>query len=210
MQGSAERRLARLAGLESPAELWSLFDRANLLDEFPGRKPVRRKGCRPVPHAAGDAFPLDEAKRAAATFPLERFAVAVLLGCNVAKAFELDSSQLFHLEHVGATRVLVLPHPSGVSHVWNHANNHRRAEAALRACVAELQAPPCARRRSRPRRRLLLAAGPWVSAGDAAGEVGAGLCRSASVTLPTSGVQPTLRQADNKRPRRHQLGMGDS
>jgi hypothetical protein len=92
LSGLAERRLARLAGMEL-TELWTRFDRTNLLDAHPGRKPRADKHTREsgytLHQSAGDAFPMEEARAAAAALDLSSYRLAVLLGLSVASAFRV-------------------------------------------------------------------------------------------------------------------------
>ena len=89
LSGSAEQRLARLAGLDL-CELWQRFDRRNLLDEYPGRKAKaarhqRENGYR-LHQSTGDEFPMERARSAAATIDLSGYSLAVLLGLQVARS----------------------------------------------------------------------------------------------------------------------------
>jgi len=91
MQGMAERRVAKLAGL-TVDELWLYFQRTNLINYHPGRKGRHEKHVRALTgytkHMGdGDTFPAEEARDAAGKLPLNQYSCAILLGLNVAKAF---------------------------------------------------------------------------------------------------------------------------
>mmetsp|Transcript_107645 Transcript_107645/g.299883 ORF Transcript_107645/g.299883 Transcript_107645/m.299883 type:complete len:194 (+) Transcript_107645:92-673(+) len=143
-QGSPERRLARLAGLSSPDELWAVFDRLDLIGWCPGPKDRKsyharssgyRKHCRD-----GHRFPLRDARLAAGR--LVRFgglgrsyAFVVLCGRQVASAFGLRPRGVPWTIELGGVRYLVLPHPSGASHFWNDEASWHRAAATFRAAL---------------------------------------------------------------------------
>jgi len=140
LQGGPEKRLARLAGLASPEELWTAFDRVDLIGWCPGpksRKPwhLRSNGYRKH-HRDGHRFPMREARLAAGRlvrfgFLARDYDVVVLCGRLVALAFGLKSRAVPWTEELGGVRYLVLPHPSGASHFWNDELSWHRA--ALRA-----------------------------------------------------------------------------
>ena len=142
LAGPAEQRLARLAGLQSPAFLWKEFDRANLVGWYPGlkaraKKHEAKKGYT-LHRSDGDVFPLAEARLAASMLDLTKYACVILLGRGVAKAVGVKVG-LLETETRGSCRLLVFPHPSGVSHFWNEPANLRRASAALRAALCEIR-----------------------------------------------------------------------
>ena len=141
LNGLAERRLARLAGV-SVETLWEHFDRRNLLGQFPGRKArtgVHARGNYARHGSTGDCFPLEDARRAAQSFSCDEFVLIVLLGLNVARAFDFPQPALFAQRQVcvnGRTQTwLVLPHPSGVSHFWNRPENVCVAASHMRASM---------------------------------------------------------------------------
>jgi len=166
LQGFPERRLAKLAGLRSPEELWELFDRVDLLGWCPGPKSRKehhkvldkhgvKKGYNKH-RCDGHRFPLHLARLAAGRlltfggplgcgdYALRDYAVVVLCGRLVAAAFGLKlRPSVPWAEESGGVRYLVMPHPSGVSHFWNDSMNRHRAAAAFRASlgVAGLSAP---------------------------------------------------------------------
>lgn len=118
--GDSGRRLAKIAGVTLP-ELLDRVDTSNLLARWPGRL------------AKGDAFPLAEARRAAAELaakedPSRAF---LLAGSNVARAFGVSHLGFLRWGLLGGRRVAVIPHPSGVSRWWNDARNMARARAFL-------------------------------------------------------------------------------
>jgi hypothetical protein len=142
LSGLAERRLARLAGV-SVDTLWERFDRKNVLAQFPGRKArtgVHARANYVLHGSTGDCFPLEEARRAAQTFPCDEFVLVVLLGLNVARAFGFPRPALFARRQVcvdGRKQTwLVLPHPSGVSHFWNRPENVCVAASHMRGAMA--------------------------------------------------------------------------
>mmetsp|Transcript_13194 Transcript_13194/g.31491 ORF Transcript_13194/g.31491 Transcript_13194/m.31491 type:complete len:236 (+) Transcript_13194:83-790(+) len=135
LAGPAEQRLARLAGL-SVQQLWQQFDRANLLSSYPGMKGRSwkhdvSKGYK-LHTSDGDVFPIKQAKKAAAKIDLSKYHSVLLLGNSVARAFGV-STALLHVQRMGQTRMMVFPHPSGVSHYWNDKPNVIKAARALKA-----------------------------------------------------------------------------
>ena len=119
------RRLADLAGL-SQAQMEAVFDRRNLLRDWPGSMGEK-----------GDAFPIDRARAVAET---ERLgwppnAEVILLGRSVARAFGLGHVGLLSSIKENAHRVTVFPHPSGISCWWNYPGNREAARAVLRQVV---------------------------------------------------------------------------
>lgn len=150
LQGFPERRLAKLAGLESPKELWAVFDRIDLIGWCPGPKSRKdyhdvKKGYTKHNHD-GHRFPLKLARLAAgrllnfgSTFgggtSLRDYAVVVLCGRHVAAAFGLALREVPWAEEHDGIRYLVMPHPSGVSHFWNDSVSRHRAAAAFRAVL---------------------------------------------------------------------------
>ena len=141
LSGLAERRLARLAGVEVH-ELWQRFERRNLLDGHPGRKPraekhTARAGYR-LHQSSGDEFPMEQARAAAVDIDVSDYRLVVLLGLSVANAFQLPRPRLLTLDRdTLPCPTIVLPHTSGVSHFWNDPANVQLAECAFRAAIAE-------------------------------------------------------------------------
>lgn len=121
---SAGGRLAEIMGLR-PHEYFSAFERINLLHQFPGK------------HKRDDKFPMRDAKIAArAIRPLLRGRTVILVGRNVAQAFELDLDfHTWHLdfEQVGTEtpglvqQIAVVPHTSGRNFWYNDPENMRAA-----------------------------------------------------------------------------------
>lgn len=108
-----------------------LFDRINLLNKFPGRQ------------ARDDRFPMREAKIAASAIkPLLHSRTVVLVGRNVANAFELEAD--FHdwmewpLNEGGVCLVAVVPHPSGRNHWYNQKKNKQAARRFWRTTIKNL------------------------------------------------------------------------
>lgn len=115
-------------------------------------------------YSSGDIFPINEARAAAAELEssgmLNNYDLIVLLGLNVARAFELSKKpallESFSLTTIRAvstpatrkkrertTQVLVFPHPSGVSHFWNCRKNIDRAREVIRGAFLRVLGPMC-------------------------------------------------------------------
>lgn len=136
LAGPAEQRLAKLSGMESPEAFWTEFDRANLLNWYPGLKARSShlevsKGYK-LHQSDGDVFPMEDARRAAARVDLKKYAYVLLLGNNVSRAFGVKTN-LLEAEMRGKTRLVTFPHPSGVSHFWNDPSNVARAARVLKS-----------------------------------------------------------------------------
>jgi hypothetical protein len=108
-------------------------DFKNVLDRWPG------KGI------GGDLFPMKEA-RVAAKLLLEdcRGRAVVLLGNNVARAFEMKAFRYLELyqvkDPVDPAKVMVplmtvVPHPSQISRHWNRPENRMNVSKFLRMLV---------------------------------------------------------------------------
>ena len=113
-------RLAEFAGLTAQ-EYTDLFDRANLLQFFPGK------------WKRDDKFPrVSAAIAASAMKPLLRGRCLILLGRNVAGAFGYSSRQLsFHdcfYDHIWGFEVVVIPHPSGRNRWYRDAENLKQSQ----------------------------------------------------------------------------------
>lgn len=76
--------------------------------------------------------------RAAATqiMSLSNGRVIVLLGSRVARAFEVEFQPFTVLNQGGSSRFVVLPHPSGLSRLWNRIGAVDDARRALREAGA--------------------------------------------------------------------------
>lgn len=110
-RGSAGDRLCRLVmGLE-PSEYLTRFDRVNLCPELWSRR---------------------EARQHAEAIAAEGRAVLVLLGARVAEAFGAQPRAPFSVRTVGASRAVLLPHPSGRARTWNQPGAFERARSLLR------------------------------------------------------------------------------
>lgn len=126
---SAGGRLVKVMGI-ARADYFKCFDRVNLLPYFPGRTRVR-----------DDSFPMAPAKLAARVMrPLLANRTVILVGRNVADAFELDIP--FHewrdvpmrrreplKRQTGLSQLAVIPHPSGRNHWYNHEANRLESRA---------------------------------------------------------------------------------
>lgn len=109
---SAGGRLCRkVLGLE-PRDYLRRFDRRNLCGEKWGMREAR---------AAAAAIAAVSAGR-----------VIVLLGSKVASAFEVEFEPFTVLNQGGASRFVVLPHPSGLSRLWNRPGAYNEARRVLR------------------------------------------------------------------------------
>lgn len=123
MAGRCGARLASLAGI-SLDEFLARTERVNLLDRYPGKS------------GKGDAFPMDEARRAAARlmFRLMDGGIyapvqpVVLLGGNVAGAFHVNRDLFIWGQCYSHPLVAVAPHPSGISRWWNSPENIKTAK----------------------------------------------------------------------------------
>lgn len=129
--GSPGSRLAKLGGYGSTEELWEDFDRIDLVECAPVRK-FRHEHHRvemgyQKHNWDGHVFPRRKAKVAARDLlrsgELTRdYVIVVLCGKKVADAFDLkvQGRPQPWAEEVNGVLFLVLPHPSGVSHLWNN------------------------------------------------------------------------------------------
>lgn len=172
LNGLPERRLAKLAGFRSPEEFWGVFDRVDLLGWCPGPKPRKEyhqdRKVYKKHNWDGHKFPTHLARLAAGRLlnfggpfgggtSLRDYSVVVLCGRHVASAFGLKLQNVPWAEESGGVRYLVMPHPSGVSHLWNEPFFHHRAAAAFRAAVevAGLSPPRLASVKKEPSPSLL-------------------------------------------------------
>lgn len=121
---------ARLAGLFrfDEDEFLAAFDRVNLIGRFPGKA------------GKGDAFPLQIARRRALALS-RRFEgrTVVLLGGSVSAAFRVTAVPILRWRRgaLGAARLAVAPHPSGISRWWNDPENVRAAARFFRRLARE-------------------------------------------------------------------------
>eukprot|EP00931_Biecheleriopsis_adriatica_P021475 TRINITY_DN14038_c0_g1_i1.p1 TRINITY_DN14038_c0_g1~~TRINITY_DN14038_c0_g1_i1.p1 ORF type:complete len:233 (+),score=47.14 TRINITY_DN14038_c0_g1_i1:2-700(+) len=142
LNGPAEQRLAKLAGLKEPADFWREFDRTNLLSWYPGLKKksakhTAAKGYK-LHQSDGDVFPMADARMAASSLNLSQYRCVILLGNNVSRAFGVKAG-LLEAEARGKTRLLTFPHPSGVSHYWNEPKNVRKASKVLKDALRRMR-----------------------------------------------------------------------
>ena len=128
LTGRSGRFLASACGIPFWSYLrWTV--RVNLLDYWPGKS------------GKGDAFPMAEAREAAAALePSLKGRRAVLLGHGVASAFGLGGRPYLGPWEVvprplGSFAAAVLPHPSGVNRFWNDPTNRERAGRFLRSAI---------------------------------------------------------------------------
>jgi uracil-DNA glycosylase len=132
--GKSGARLAQLAGLGDTGDvLWPNFDLLNLMKQWPGKNGTK-----------GDDFDMGEA-RAAVEDILIGLAVRppsyiLLMGRKVETAFRIK--KLPYLERYALKRkpldrhrVIVFPHPSGINHWWNDAENAARAARVMRGVL---------------------------------------------------------------------------
>lgn len=154
LEGQPERRLARLAGFETPDELWAMFDRIDLLGFWPGPKNraahhristgYRKHNC------DGHRFPMLHARLAADRLKgqgglCRKYEVAVLCGKKVAAAFGLlgiSTRTLPWTEEFDGIRFFVLPHPSGASHLWNDEEFWHRSASTFRVVLETVRKLP--------------------------------------------------------------------
>lgn len=124
--GASGRRLAKMLGL-GLGELLSAVEPVNLIGRFPGGRASGK----------GDAFPMDQARRAAKRLrPRLRGRLVLMAGRAVARAFGVRA-EFFELVDTGlGFDAVVVPHPSGVSHWWNRKENRRRAKRAFRKLLS--------------------------------------------------------------------------
>jgi len=143
-KGPPEKRLARLAGLPSPDELWKKFDRLDLIGWCPPRKPRKAYHQPKIGYTRhnwdGHTFPMRDARLAASRLIRfgdlgAKYAVVVLCGRKVADAFDLQPHYVPWADERDGVRYLVMPHPSGVSHYWNSDINWRYAAGAFRTAL---------------------------------------------------------------------------
>lgn len=124
-RGLTGRSLEELAGL--PEGGLRRFELRNLFDSWPGKQP----------RGKGDAFPVRDARAAAAALR-EKLSgrVVVLVGRNVSIAFGLDKAAFFEWhEAADGTLLAVIPHPSGVNHWYNDPENAAECERFLRSLL---------------------------------------------------------------------------
>jgi len=106
-------------------EFLTTFDRANLFNKFPGK----------VERGPGDAFPIQQATINAYKLmqnnPPDNYRAVILLGKNVAKAFNIQDPEFFQWGTTHRPFTVVIPHPSGINHWWNDKRNQRVAREFL-------------------------------------------------------------------------------
>lgn len=126
LSGRSGERLATLCGLDLAAFL-ARFERANLLDGYPGAA------------AKGDLFVSPGEARRLADEVVARLEgrTVVLLGSAVVAAFRVGWRAFEWHPHRGAAALAWCPHPSGVSLWWNERANVVRARAFWTALAAE-------------------------------------------------------------------------
>jgi len=148
LDGQPGKRLAKLAGYNSAEALWADFDRVDLIGWCPGPKSrkdyhmwatgYRKHRC------DGHRFPLRRGRLAANALlrsgALTRnYRLVILCGRLVATAFQLQGGNhgcvVPWAERSRGIKFLVMPHPSGVSHLWNDDVFWPRAAGFLRAYI---------------------------------------------------------------------------
>jgi hypothetical protein len=114
-------RLARALGLKDH-EYIERFERVNLLDWIPWSVPRAREAAEGIARRIGRS-------------------PCVLLGARVSAAFGVEFDPFCEKSGFGlfdhSTRVVVLPHPSGRSRLWNAPDAQQRARDAVEALYAE-------------------------------------------------------------------------
>jgi hypothetical protein len=222
-QGPPEQRLTKLAGFKTPRELWTVFDRLDLIGWCPEPKPRKeyhdvQKGYTKH-NRDGHRFPLRLARLAASRLlnfgspvrdgtSLRDYAIVVLCGRNVAAAFGLKLRPFVPwAEELDGVRYLVMPHPSGVSHLWNDDVCRHRAIAAFRAAleVAGL-APPATAQPSYP--KTLQRAAVSEKHRRKRGQRIATLCEEGSLSAHTS-VKPSSSTISSRRRLRQKTSLAN-
>lgn len=108
------------------AEYVRVFERRNLLSRWPGS------------NGKGDAFPIEEARRAAAGMVRElRGRRVILFGRGVATAFALEEIPLLRWTVEHDAEFATCPHPSGVNTWWNERANRAKARAFFLSAIAD-------------------------------------------------------------------------
>ena len=100
--GIAANRLAKLAGMEA-TDLYTRADRFNIFNFFPGTKPpaaIQGDVSYRKHQSVGDVFNLANAKKEATLIDITKYHLVVLLGLNVAKAFQLKQPSLFQRHYI--------------------------------------------------------------------------------------------------------------
>lgn len=122
--------LADLAGV-SESVLADLFTFRNVLDYYPG---AREDGGK------GDAFPMDEARRAASELREDwRWGDTVIAaGWNVARAFGFKQYGYFKWMDIDGVQCVVAPHPSRLNRYWNDTKQVAAARAFWHQAVHEV------------------------------------------------------------------------
>lgn len=106
--GRSGARFAKLCGLDL-ADFLDLFDRINLLADFPGRAGDK-----------GDLFPMPRGARAAELLAGLAGRLVILVGMAVAAAFGVTPEPVLRWRRARPLPAFAIaPHPSGVSHWWN-------------------------------------------------------------------------------------------
>lgn len=127
-EGATSRRLATLLGMNA-SEYEQAFARHNVLGRvFPGKM------------GKGDAFPVARARRGATSLQASHVGdgdVVVALGRGVARSFGVPTSTGFfewfvHPADDPRFHMVVVPHPSGISHWWNSRTNRLAARCFFR------------------------------------------------------------------------------
>jgi len=120
LQGKTLRRLMGLAGSKTEFEFRDYFEALNVLPHWPGKS------------GKGDAFPIEEAKKAAVR--LEKYLVdrrVIFLGDLVAIVFGWSRTPKLQWRQCAAYEFAVLPHPSGINRWYNNPRNVSQASRFL-------------------------------------------------------------------------------
>jgi uracil-DNA glycosylase len=133
LSGASGQRLARLCGLSLP-DFLKTFDRDNVLRRYPGKA------------GKGDRFPAGTARRRAAKLAqtFERGQLVILLGGNVADAFEMGFLRSgtpcrWHVDPINCIFYALVPHPSGVNRQWNNPDRVATAERFFKLLTRHAQ-----------------------------------------------------------------------
>ena len=122
LEGNPSRKMSEWSGID----VMSAFDTVNLLDVAPKR---RGKGTHWTPDEQ------QEAMRKANRLLFSGYWVYVLLGKRVAAAFGAAAAPYYMLIPIapdGQKVAVVIPHPSGVNHLYNEEEHRKAAGAWIR------------------------------------------------------------------------------